>query len=888
MLSMSALSAEGEKVSEIYLRITLLDSRPAEIPVQVGVSAFENFRKFPWLTLAKFGIGRHSGRMDFPTGFDDNLPWENLGAEESFRIGEGSGWIPIGNILAVAEGESKRWPPVRKTLAFSFNSPQLPAVAGRAPRPDPVRQGAKPDRGNLHEVKVLLEFSESPSEAGIKHRIEYDSDISVIALDVGGTLDDKLKPQPLCRFTHIRPLRDTVGEQVEYLARELGTPAPAPRRMVSYTWVHHGYNFNFYDSATTKLQWEALNYLGVNYVSWYITPSPGLPVRDKRISQQCLELPILPKWVIPHPLSPFDRKKALAALREIVERWRNDCQIDPAFPVWCRVGDEIKLISEDSTVSHPEAAADFRAFAKQSGVPVSIPEAELHPVRKSDIRNAADAELYYLTCHYRQTLTLRWWQQYMGLLREVLPGSQIKFGMESCGISFNEWPDYYMMSRAGLMDFFVHEYTTKLWVPNHYAIALAAKHASAAKFGREESGGALAPSRGGTMENTELLGATALMRGFRNWYFYHFFDDTPEGRPLELAMPKLNRRIASLESFILDGKSSLAAPMIGVLWSRSTEIWRGEGWNRTISPIVAGGYLAERNLLMAALAFNQLPFDLLPEDEDSKMLARYKVLFATDPNLPRQTRIRLMEWVKNGGHLITVAGAGVRDEANCDTNFLHELTGDADAVQTIARRGVDYGEFEPKLYSMAPVGTVDFRTTKIEPAVAREELQIPGAEILAYWENGKAATIQKTVGKGCWTHVGFLPGTALARSASEAFLKSLKTRLGNEQHDQCEFSPALIAFYGELCPEAMEERSVTVSRKGVDAASFELPDRAAVLLADYTSSKEKTVSVELKFSRSFTKCQTEAGMQLQVKRLNKGALRVENIPLATSQVLFLE
>lgn len=888
MLFLSATATDGDAVPEIYLRITLLEPRPAEIPVQIGISIFGNFREFPWITLAKFGIGKHAGRVDFPTGFDDNLPWEKLGPEECFRAGERTGWIPIGNALAVAEGERTTKPPVDKSLVFSFNSPQLKALEGRAPRPEPVRQGAKPDRGNMHGVKVLLEFAESPSEAGVLYRIEYDSDISVIALDVGGTLDDMGKLQPLRKFTHLRPLHDTVQEELNYLAKELRTPVPTPQRIISCSWIHHGYNFNFYDSATTRLQWNVLYYLGINYVSWYITPSPGLPDHDKRISRQFLELPVSPKWVISHPLTPFDRNKALVALREIVEHWRSDYQIDLALPIWCRVGDEIKLIDEESAVSHPGAVSDFRAFVKQSSIPVLIPDAELHPVCKSEIHNATDAELYYLTCHYRQTLTLRWWQQYMELLREVLPGVQIKFGMESCGISFNEWPDYYMMSRAGLMDFFIHEYTTKLWVPNHYAIALAAKHACAAKFGREESGGLLAPSRCGTMEGNELLGATALMRGFRNWFFYEYFHDTSERRQMELAMARINRRIAMLEPFILDGKSSLAAPMLGVLWSRSTEIWRGEGWTRTLTPALAGGYLAERNLLMAALAFNQLPFDLLPEDEDSGVLARYKILFVTDPNLPHRTRLRLLEWVKNGGHLITIAGTGARDEANCDDNFLHGLAGSSDAVRTIAKRGLDYGEFDSKLYSLAPTGTVDWHKTRLEPVVAREELHIAGAEILASWENGNPAVIQKIIGKGHWTHVGFLPGTALARSASESFLKSLKTRYGSEQHDQCEFSPALIAFYGDLCPEAIAERPVVVSRKGVDAASFELPQRAAVLLADYTSPVEKTVSVELKFSRLFSKCKTDAGVQLPVEHLTGGILRVNNIPLATSQVLFLE
>lgn len=59
-----------------------------------------------------------------------------------------------------------------------------------------------------------------------------------------------------------------------------------------------------------------------------------------------------------------------------------------------------------------------------------------------------------------------------------------------------------------------------------------------------------------------------------------------------------------------------------------------------------------------------LPVDFIDEDEllVPTSLAKFKVLYVTEPDLPLAGGAALVAWVKAGGTLITVAGAGAFDE----------------------------------------------------------------------------------------------------------------------------------------------------------------------------------------------------------------------------------
>ena len=112
---------------------------------------------------------------------------------------------------------------------------------------------------------------------------------------------------------------------------------------------------------------------------------------------------------------------------------------------------------------------------------------------------------------------------------------------------------------------------------------------------------------------------------------------------------------------------------IGIVYPRSAFYWDEQDvelprgiMDCTNSRMTSGpDYLREVYALYRAHAeILNLPVDFLDEDEllVSESLAKFKVLYVTEPDLPAAGGAALLAWVKAGGTLITVAGAGPFDE----------------------------------------------------------------------------------------------------------------------------------------------------------------------------------------------------------------------------------
>lgn len=866
---------------KIYFRVHLEKTSPAGHPVRIGVSVFESFRFFPWITFGKFGIGKKSGKIPFSTEFAAVLPWDSIGKEDWFAPGETTPWVEISADLAGAKGDSPARPPSTKTFCVAFQSPLLPSMPGAAPSPRPIRRGFKGDGGNLKGVGAILEFADAPDEKALVKSLRVTTDLSVIPVVLSGLLDRKLKLKSLREFEQIRHVNEVLQEEYDFLKRNLpGETAPL-KRCVSSSWIHHGYHFNLYDSAAERIRMESLKLMGFNYINWYITP-PRTPAPDG-ISFQFIEFPTGPEWLLKSPFAPIDEEEAVSRIRGILETWRKDYRIDSSREVYCRVGDEIKLLSEDLLYPDPACAPAFRRFLKDRGIAVDGTET---PVRGSSIHTEQDARLYYYSTEFRHQLTLDFWKTYMRIFRRAFGRTPVRFGMESCGISRDAWPDYHEMSMVPIMDFFIHEYTTKMWIPHHYGIAKAARLASAAKYGREEAGGLFAPGRVASGIGSDLLGISALGRGFRHAFFYCFFPDDPQGRKnVQLATARFNRRFSQLEHLILNGESTANSGIVAVGISAASDLWRGAKWQTRGIPYLARGVLCERNLLMAALGMNQVPFDYFPEELMKQHLENYRILFLPDPNLLESLHGIVVDWVRRGGHLVTIAGSAAQNEFNLPASLGEKLVPGYLARRT-GGRDKFYGEFAPELYNFKPVGNVSLKGRKTDFVLIREELEPKDGTVLLEWENRRPAAVEYPVGKGKWTHLGFLPGASMARSAQDAFRKSLRNlRRPELQHDQCAFAPELLTLYGSLIPSALRERKVWIDRPGVEAALWEDNASGALLLADYTDKKPKQICVRLKSGGKWAVCRREDGTELEIR--NENGIQTIRLPFLSTEVLTL-
>jgi hypothetical protein len=881
-------------VPEVYMRIKLIKSVPEKVPVQIGVSVFENFRKFPWITIAKFGIGKHSGRIDFSTGFKASLPWKRLTSAEQFNAGETTGWIDVSDAIYSRKCESPKNPPSRKTVAVCFNSPQLPQLTGKAPIPKPKRIGFKPDCGNLKGVKAIIDFADRPAEEAIKFTVEYDTDISLIALDINGIFDGKVNRR-LKQFDYIRPVYESVCEQLEEARKRNPDNAALCRKMVMTTWIHHGYMFNLYDSKTARKQLEWLRLIGFNYCNWFITIPPGINGGNTLKGMSCYVWvsPATPAWLMPDPWREYSFKDIEPRIAFYVDKWKKEVGYKKGAPIWCKVGDEIKLIPEKIICDQPQSRQKFKEWLKAEDYMKNfhnVRREDIKPIRKADVHDEISAKLYYYTCWYRQKLTIAWWQRYVKALKKVL-GPTAKIGMESCGISFDKWPDYYLMSQAGFMDHMLHEYTTKLWVPNHYAIAIAEKHRCAEKFGKEQAGGLLAPSRIGTPAGNELICMTALMRGFKNMHCYDFYFNEPWLWDIYSTISRIFRRAARIEDYLLEGRSSLQDAECAVLMSRSTRLWGGKGCGSAAAGHLAGGYLMERNALIAALALQQIPLDVLPEEELLQNLKKYKVLYVTDANISDAAQRIIIKWIKAGGVLCTVSGAAVRNEFNQPSPIWDKLTGREGCIKNGGKRPAAYSEYTPELYKISKLDKVTWEKGgqfQFEAAAARDRINIPNAVQYASFDNGEPAAIALQYGKGRAVHLGFLPAVTLARKNSASYLHDIKhPRNGRMQHDHRFFDPNMLHVYALAADLAGVERRIRVSKSGVDAVFYELADKAIIMLADYDSPKLEYVDITAKFHNNYARCVDENGTHYAMHKNGAGQVLIKKVPLKNSQLLFL-
>jgi hypothetical protein len=79
-------------------------------------------------------------------------------------------------------------------------------------------------------------------------------------------------------------------------------------------------------------------------------------------------------------------------------------------------------------------------------------------------------------------------------------------------------------------------------------------------------------------------------------------------------------------------------------------------------------------LYLALATDSNIPVDFLDEDalEEPAVLAQYKLILLTEPDVPAKGMAGLLSWVDGGGTLVAVSGAGSGDEYNMPSSVLSD------------------------------------------------------------------------------------------------------------------------------------------------------------------------------------------------------------------------
>ena len=183
-------------------------------------------------------------------------------------------------------------------------------------------------------------------------------------------------------------------------------------------------------------------------------------------------------------------------------------------------------------------------------------------------------------------------------------------------------------------------------------------------------------------------------------------------------------------------------------------------------------YVREVYALYRSLAeVLNLGVDFLDEDEllVPASLAKFKVLFLTEPDLPLAGGVALVAWVKAGGTLITVAGAGQFDEYDePSTAFQTELLfgPEAPKARNISAPGLTKNgsltsalpaSFGNNQTSCTASGGCTFQAWGMTSKPGKLSSE---AEVLASFDDKTPAVVANQVGKGQSVHFYFFPGTS--------------------------------------------------------------------------------------------------------------------------------
>ena len=318
--------------------------------------------------------------------------------------------------------------------------------------------------------------------------------------------------------------------------------------------------------------------------------------------------------------------------------------------------------------------------------------------------------------------------------------------------------------------------STLLWTEDWFDDAQAyqwsdycARLRCAAELGGVEFGGYIVPAAAGSRPDGILQKILTLIGsgGKAIEYFtfgpeYNFPGNCySENAKVLPKMAEAHQMIAAAEPLLWPGRRP--RPSIAILMPRSAQPWDANGISDATNASLNRGtvdYMAETFDLYLALQHANLPVDFVDEDNlTAEKLNRYRVLYVTEPNLPAEGQRGVVQWVHQGGVLVTVTGAGARDRYNEPSDGL--------------AGGMGIGEKQrvplpiPHVRALKVVANGTGAQGAFSALGIRGELTTTnGLTIEAQFEDGAPAVVRRAVEHGQVVHFTWLPGIAYVCSST--------------------------------------------------------------------------------------------------------------------------
>eukprot|EP01045_Picozoa_sp_COSAG04_P008887 COSAG04_NODE_502_length_13354_cov_548.289777_5_plen_326_part_00 len=167
-----------------------------------------------------------------------------------------------------------------------------------------------------------------------------------------------------------------------------------------------------------------------------------------------------------------------------------------------------------------------------------------------------------------------------------------------------------------------------------------------------------------------------------------------------------------------------------------------------------------------------LTIDFIDEDELTvSSLSRFKAVVVTEPAIPVAGLTALGQYVKHGGHLLTVSSAGSRDHLNVSTDVLSKVTGFIEEtctdeqhphapphcrVQECFQNGGKYKTTNNVANGTGIHGPIS--AWGLRGFMSKSKLPSDAMVQATFTDDGSPAIVRRAVARGSATHFAFLPG----------------------------------------------------------------------------------------------------------------------------------
>ncbi|RPD47692.1 hypothetical protein DNI29_09595 [Hymenobacter sediminis] len=316
-----------------------------------------------------------------------------------------------------------------------------------------------------------------------------------------------------------------------------------------------------------------------------------------------------------------------------------------------------------------------------------------------------------------------------------------------------------------------------------------------------------------------------------------YSENLPVFKPLATGM----RLVGKAEDLLYPGRAKVSP--VAILTPQSSPLWDLEEHvtpPRIIdvtNPYMDAGrmaYMVEMHSLFLALQHSAVPVRFVDEQKltDPDFQAT-KVLYLTAPDLPAESAAAVLEWVRKGGTLVTVAGAAGFDRYHQPLPTLLQAAGIAPAAP-VRMPAFQYADAT--------------RNGQLQAATAlpvfgeREKLTLlPGAapaRPLARFSDGTPALTERVLGRGRILRFACYPGLSYRHSAA-----------GNTGGLPSGFDAGWRQLIVQPVRDARAELPVRVTQPLVEAPALYSPAGVAVTLLNWRGTAAQSVDVSVATDR---------------------------------------